>query len=57
MAKRDGHLVGPMKDRVQFERADGKHVKVDTKKGKVVGVKATPWKAVSKDRRAGRPSK
>ncbi|MCA1818940.1 MAG: hypothetical protein LC620_02620 [Halobacteriales archaeon] len=46
-----------MKNRVQFERADGKHVKVDTKKGKVIGTKTTPWKAVAKDRRAGRPSK
>jgi hypothetical protein len=50
--RHDGHLVGPIKGRSQFQTPSGKWAKRDTSTGQIVNVKADPkpFKGVRKEK-------
>ena len=50
--RRDGHLVGPIKGRSQFQTRTGNWAKRDTSTGQIVNVKADskPFKGVRKEK-------
>jgi len=50
--RHDGHLVGPIKGRSQFQTPSGNWAKRDTSTGQIVNVKADPkpFKGVRKEK-------